>query len=106
MPKPNDKLPSLDDLQQKIDEAKNLKGIEKEGDSPNDGPDGIGAAMQVGTELVAGVAVGSIIGYLLDHWLGTLPWFFITCFFLGAAAGFRNLVRQAKKDTGGSDTTK
>ena len=55
----------------------------------------LGQAMKVGIELVAGVAVGSFIGYLLDYWLGTKPWLMIVFFFLGAAAGMMNVYRVA-----------
>ncbi len=92
-------LPSLDDLQRKINEANSQAGMKNEGEPKAEEPQNAGAAMQVGIELVAGVAVGSFVGFYLDRWLGTTPWFFIVCFFLGAAAGFRNLVRQARKDT-------
>ncbi len=95
----NKNLPSLDELQRKIDEANVQNGMKKLGEPEGETSDGMGAAMQVSIELVSGVAVGSFIGYFLDHWLGTMPWFFITCFFIGAAAGFRNLVRQARKGT-------
>lgn len=91
-------LPSLEALQRKIDEASSLKGV-KTGEPESSSNEGMGAALQVGIELVAGVAVGSVIGYFLDHWLGTMPLFFILCFFLGAAAGFRNLIRQARQGT-------
>lgn len=99
---PADKnLPSLDDLQRKIDEANSHNAVKKEGE-PDAVPQGnMGAALQVGIELVAGVAVGSFTGYFIDRWLGTMPLFFIICFFLGAAAGFRNLVRSAKQGTDG-----
>jgi ATP synthase protein I len=93
----NDNLPSLEELQRKIDEAHVQNGVKSEGEPEGDSRQGMGAALQVGVELVSGVAVGSFIGYFLDHWLGTLPWFFIICFFVGAAAGFRNLIRQARK---------
>ena len=97
MPKSDENLPSLDDLQKKIDEASTLAGVKKEGEAQEEQPQNMGAALQVGIELVSGVAVGSFIGFGLDRWLGTLPLFFIVCFFLGAAAGFRNLIRQARQ---------
>ncbi|MBY0407309.1 MAG: AtpZ/AtpI family protein [Rickettsiales bacterium] len=96
MTEPDKNLPSLEALQRKIDEAQALNGTKPEGDTEDNSGHGMGAALQVGIELVAGVAVGSFIGYFLDRWLGTMPWFFIVCFFLGAGAGFRNLIRQAQ----------
>jgi ATP synthase protein I len=41
--------------------------------------------------------VGGGIGWLLDQWLGTLPWFLLLFFFLGAAAGTMNVFRTAKE---------
>ena len=40
-------------------------------------------AIQIGTELVVAVAVGGLIGFLIDSWLGTKPWFLIGFLFLG-----------------------
>ena len=57
----------------------------------------MGSAFKLGTELVAAVAVGTIIGFILDNWFGTKPWFIIIFFFLGAAAGMLNVVKTAKK---------
>ncbi len=54
---------------------------------------GIGLALRIGTELVAGLAVGVAIGLGLDWWLGTKPWLMIVFFFLGAAAGIVNVYR-------------
>ena len=54
---------------------------------------GMGMAFRVASELVAGVAVGVLIGWLLDSWLETRPWFMIVFFFLGAAAGMLNVYR-------------
>ena len=56
----------------------------------------MGNAFKLGTELVAAVAVGTIIGFILDSWFGTKPWLIITFFFLGAAAGILNVIRAAK----------
>lgn len=50
---------------------------------------------RIATEIVAGVAVGGFIGWLLDTWLGTSPIFMIVLFFLGAGAGMLNIWRMA-----------
>ena len=57
----------------------------------------MGNAFKLGTELVAAVAVGTIIGFILDSWFGTKPWLIIIFFFLGAAAGMLNVIRAAKR---------
>ena len=56
----------------------------------------MGSAFRLGTELVAAVVVGTIIGFILDNWFGTKPWFIITFFFLGVIAGMLNVIRVAK----------
>ena len=55
----------------------------------------MGSAFKLGTELVAAVAVGTIIGFILDSWFDTKPWLIIIFFFLGAAAGILNVIRTA-----------
>ena len=57
----------------------------------------IGSAFKLGTELVAAVVVGTIIGFILDNWFGTKPWLIIIFFFLGATAGMLNVIRAAKR---------
>ena len=57
----------------------------------------MGSAFKLGTELVAAVAVGTIIGFILDSWFDTKPWLIITFFFLGAAAGMLNVIRTANR---------
>jgi ATP synthase protein I len=57
----------------------------------------MGSAFKLGTELVAAVAVGTIIGFILDSWFDTKPWLFIIFFFLGAAAGMLNVIRTANQ---------
>ena len=56
----------------------------------------LGSAFKLGTELVAAVAVGTIIGFILDTWFGTKPWLIIIFFFLGSAAGMLNVIKTAK----------
>ena len=57
----------------------------------------MGSAFKLGTELVAAVAVGTIIGFILDTLFDTKPWLIIIFFFLGAAAGMLNVIRVANK---------
>jgi len=57
----------------------------------------MGSAFKLGTELVAAVTVGTIIGFILDSWFDTKPWLIIIFFFLGAAAGMLNVIRTANQ---------
>ena len=57
----------------------------------------MGSAFKLGTELVAAVTVGTIIGFILDNWFDTKPWLIIIFFFLGAAAGMLNVIRTANR---------
>ena len=57
----------------------------------------IGSAFKLGTELVAAVAVGTIIGFILDSWFDTKPWLIILFFFLGSVAGILNVIKVAKR---------
>ena len=64
--------------------------------SKNDNPSSIGAAFKLSTELVAAVAVGTIIGFIFDKTFGTKPWFILIFFFVGVIAGIINVIRSAK----------
>ena len=55
----------------------------------------MGSAFRLGTELVAAVVVGTIIGFILDNWFDTKPWFIIAFFFIGVVAGIMNVIRVA-----------
>lgn len=85
--------PPLDDLDAKLRKAKAQR------QNPQEMPDqasigaGLGFALRVGIELVAALAVGVGIGWLLDYWLETSPLMLVVFFFLGSAAGFLNVYR-------------
>ena len=67
-------------------------------------PRGMGEAMNLGmrvmTEFVASVVVGGIIGWAIDHWLGTSPGGLIIFVGLGTAAGFWSVYRLATRSSG------
>ena len=81
--------PSLEDLDARLKQAQKRK--QKGG--TDETRTGIGFAFRIGTELVAALAVGVGIGWVLDEWLGTRPWLMIVFFVLGAAAGMLNVYR-------------
>ena len=56
----------------------------------------IGTAFKLSTELVSAVAVGTIIGFILDKTFGTKPWLILIFFFVGVVAGIINVFRSAK----------
>tara|TARA_A100001011_G_scaffold479_1_gene584 strand:+ start:673 stop:945 length:273 start_codon:yes stop_codon:yes gene_type:complete len=57
----------------------------------------IGNAFKLSTELVSAVAVGTIIGFILDKTFGTKPWLILIFFFVGVIAGIMNVIKSAKK---------
>lgn len=54
-------------------------------------------ASLIGIHLVAATFIGFGIGYFLDNWLDTSPWFKIVFLLFGVAAGFRNMFQEVKK---------
>ena len=72
--------------------------IKNNKDKPKSEPkSSIGQAFKMSTELVSAVAVGTIIGFILDKWFGTKPWLILIFFFVGVVAGIMNVIRSAKK---------
>ena len=57
----------------------------------------MGSAFRLGTEMVAAVGVGTIIGFILDNWFDTKPWLIIVFFFLGSIAGIMNVIKTANR---------
>src|ERR1700759_1463294 len=51
--------------------------------------------LRLSSELVGGVLVGGVIGYLVDLVPGVRPWGFIVFVLLGFVAGMLNLMRAA-----------
>jgi ATP synthase protein I len=57
----------------------------------------LGSVSTVGMTMAFSIALGALIGYYLDKWLGTKPWLFFVFLGFGIAAAFRNLYILYKK---------
>ena len=86
---------SKDQFKTRLQIAKD-KILKKKLSENNQNSSSIGAAFKLSTELVSAVAVGTIIGFILDKTFGTKPWLIIIFFFVGVIAGIINVIRSAK----------
>ena len=100
----DDRPPPLEDLDARLKAARSRQADKRDDKGEDHKTSEIGPALRVGSDLVAGVAVGTFIGWALDRWLGTQPWLMIVFFFLGAAAGFYNIYRSTEQTTGVAST--
>lgn len=84
----------LRDLGERVDRAR----AEEQGPPPSEPASSpIGLAFRFSVDVIAAVVVGIGAGWLLDRWLGTAPYLLIVMFFLGAVAGFLNVIRTASR---------
>jgi ATP synthase protein I len=86
----------LDALGAELKEAQSRHGLGP-GLPPQNRGSAVGQALRLGMELVAGVAVGTFLGWALDRFFGTAPFLMVVFLALGAAAGMMNVVRTAKR---------
>jgi ATP synthase protein I len=98
----------LRNLGSKLGSTQLGKTIERDsGARPVADPSAMARGFRLSTELVAGVLVGAMFGWLLDRWLGISPWGLIVFLLLGFAAGVVNVMRAAGVAPGrGSGDTK
>ncbi|MEO1512818.1 MAG: AtpZ/AtpI family protein, partial [Planctomycetota bacterium] len=52
-----------------------------------------GCAWALGTELLASLVGGGLIGFAIDYFAGTFPWFMLILGGLGLVGGFIRVVR-------------
>lgn len=55
------------------------------------------AASSLGIMLVAATAIGFAMGFFLDRYLGTSPYFTLIMFLLGIIAGFWSVIKEIKR---------
>ena len=83
------------DLASRIASAKREREIEDHKASGEASPEmsGMARGMRIGTEFIAAILVGAVIGYLIDLGLGTSPWGLLIMLMVGFAAGILNVTR-------------
>lgn len=77
-----------------------LSALRPAGKVETDGPRsrdmaGMGKALRLSSEFIAGVVVGAVIGWFVDQVAGTSPWGLIVFLLLGFVAGVLNVLRSA-----------
>lgn len=93
--------PPLNDLSSRLDAARKDAALDGEIDGQHHGR-AMGAGFRLGSELLAAMIVGPLLGLGLDRLAGTSPWGLIGGIFLGFAAGVLN-VSRAMKETAAKD---
>jgi len=99
MADPDDKTP-LNELAGRLRKARDDAGLPDPDAPPSMDQTERGSAMSIafrlGTDLVAAVLVGTVVGYGLDQWMETAPLWLLVFFALGTAAGITNVFRSAR----------
>ena len=90
-------MANLDDFKTRLKIAKKKLINSSENKDNNRNSSSMGSAFKLSTDLVAHVAVGTIIGFILDSWFDTKPWLIILFFFLGSIAGILNVIKVANR---------
>ena len=86
---------SKDPFKTRLEIAKK-KALRRDLNNKKQNPSPIGSAFKLSTELVSAVAVGTIIGFILDKTFGTKPWLILIFFFVGVITGITNVIKSAK----------
>ena len=93
---PDARLESLDERLDRLQQAEARRTARSEPDPT------YRAGQLVLSQLIGGPLGGGVVGWLLDHWLGTAPWLMLVLLFLGFAGGMFNVFRIAGKQAGAS----
>jgi len=64
---------------------------------------GFGRGFRYSADFVSGVVAGVLIGWLIDHFVGTKPWGLIIFIGLGFVAGVTNILRLVEREKQGRD---
>ncbi len=73
--------------------------MQRKSDRRKQGRDTVKGVMlisQISYSMLAPIAVGGVIGYFLDRFLGTTPWIMLVFLFAGIVAGYQGVWRLVK----------
>lgn len=87
---------NLDQFDAKLKAARERMGESESGELAREGTS-LGYGFRLSVELLAGLLVGLGMGYVIDGWLGTRPWFMLVFMILGLAAGVLNVMRVSRQ---------
>jgi ATP synthase protein I len=92
--------PELEKRLQSLEAALTQRGEEERqardaGGRRRESSNGMGYAVKISSEFIAGVVVGAALGWLIDKLFGTGPWGLIIFLLLGFCAGVLNVLRSA-----------
>jgi ATP synthase protein I len=88
--------PRLDSLDMQLREARKAEAVRTKA-SEGTPAKGMRQGNRVLTELIAGPAGGALIGWVIDRFANTAPWFLLACLFLGIGVAFRNIYRISQE---------
>ena len=92
--KRDDLPPPIEGLDARIRRARDARDDTK---STGQRSTGLAWAARLTTEMLAALVVGGGLGWLVDRWLGTRPWFMLVFLLIGCAAGMLNAYRTARR---------
>jgi ATP synthase protein I len=82
-------------FEQRLQQARSRQGLIESEATPKGDPmgSGLGIAARAGAEMVSAPLVGVVIGYQLDRWLHSRPWFLLVFLLIGMVAGVMGVFR-------------
>lgn len=89
------------ELKAEIDAASSRREDGAEAASKTGDSKAVGLGLRIGSELIAGVLVGTGIGYFIDRALSSSPLFLIIFLMLGTAASVVNIYRLSRQTDAG-----
>lgn len=83
----------LEQLDARLNEAQKNRHKHEITEEEAKNAENMSVGLRAGAEMVAPIMAGCLIGWGLDKWLETKPWFLIAMLLLGVVTGFINVWR-------------